>query len=228
MPEAPSVAMKLAPLVLAEPVAAPPPAQVRVGQFGAPHGLTPAPAATVKIPVLGQFGGATVAKDPSDPPSSPPAGVAGFASATVPAGPGVAGEGEHPARFGDAGAASAPPPRASLELNAFGTAAPPAAARTTSIAPAAPELVPPEVLSWPKPAYTPAAVSHEIQGEVVLEVRLRADGGVEVLRVIQGLGYGLDASAIAAARQLQFRPARNHGQPVNWTVRLHVQFRLAN
>ena len=86
----------------------------------------------------------------------------------------------------------------------------------------------PEIVSWPTPAYTADARRNHIEGEVIVQVKLGADGTVTVLRLIQGLGHGLDQNAEAAARQLTFRPARRHGQAVDWTVLVHIQFRLAN
>jgi outer membrane biosynthesis protein TonB len=45
--------------------------------------------------------------------------------------------------------------------------------------------------------------------------------------VVQGLGYGLDQAARDAAHKLRFRPALRAGQPVDWTVLLHITFRMA-
>jgi len=45
--------------------------------------------------------------------------------------------------------------------------------------------------------------------------------------VVQGLGYGLDDSAQAAARQIRFRPAQQDGQPVDSTAIVHIVFELA-
>jgi hypothetical protein len=48
-----------------------------------------------------------------------------------------------------------------------------------------------------------------------------------VLRVIQGLGYGLDEAAVAAAQQIRFRAAIEDGQPVDSTAVVHIRFELA-
>lgn len=102
-----------------------------------------------------------------------------------------------------------------------------APAAAAAVVPAAPAFQPPQILSWPRPAYTPAAAAQKIEGEVILEVRLGADGAVAIVRVVSGLGYGLDQSAMAAARALHFRPARRHGRAIDWTVLLHIRFQLA-
>ncbi len=86
---------------------------------------------------------------------------------------------------------------------------------------------PVEIVSKPKPNYTDKARELSIEGEVVLEVTFDASGKIHVLRVVGGLGHGLDESAVEAAKQIKFTPARRNGQPVDYTARLRVVFRLA-
>jgi hypothetical protein len=47
-----------------------------------------------------------------------------------------------------------------------------------------------------------------------------------VIRVVRGLGHGLDESAARAATQIQFKPAHANGKPVNYRATLHIVFRL--
>ena len=86
---------------------------------------------------------------------------------------------------------------------------------------------PVEVLSKTNPVYTTEARTLRIEGEVVLEVRFDATGALTVLRVVAGLGHGLDEAAIAAVKKIEFTPARQNGQPVDYTATLRVVFRLA-
>jgi TonB family protein len=87
---------------------------------------------------------------------------------------------------------------------------------------------PVEIVFKPRPTYTSFALSKKIEGEVLLEVRFPASGEATVLRVVRGLGYGLDDAAEAAARQIQFRPAQNDdGLPVDSTAVVHIVFELA-
>jgi TonB family protein len=86
---------------------------------------------------------------------------------------------------------------------------------------------PVEILFKPKPEYTDEARSKKIEGEVLLQVVFAASGEVKVERVVQGLGYGLDSSAEAAARQIRFRPAQQEGQPVDSNAVVHITFALA-
>jgi TonB family protein len=84
-----------------------------------------------------------------------------------------------------------------------------------------------EVISHPKPVYTPEAKHLKIQGDVVLEVRFSANGTVHVLRVVRGLGHGLDQQAIRVAEQTHFKPATKDGKPVDMTTYYRIDFQLA-
>jgi TonB family protein len=89
------------------------------------------------------------------------------------------------------------------------------------------KTMPVEILFKPKPAYTDEARAKKIEGEVSLKVTFTASGDVQVQSVVKGLGYGLDESAQAAARQIRFRPAQQDGQPVDSTAIVHIVFELA-
>lgn len=84
-----------------------------------------------------------------------------------------------------------------------------------------------EILSKARPVYTEEARRLKIEGDVVLRVTFEASGRLTVLGVLEGLGHGLDESAIAAAKKIEFTPARREGQPVDHTATLRVVFRLA-
>jgi TonB family protein len=90
-----------------------------------------------------------------------------------------------------------------------------------------PAFVPPVVISEPHPVYTAEAAQLRIQGEVTLQVRFLATGQVEVLRVVNGLGHGLDEQARHVAEQIRFKPAEKDGHPVDHTTLIHVTFQLA-
>ncbi len=93
--------------------------------------------------------------------------------------------------------------------------------------PVASNTKPVEILSVPKPVYTKEGIAKRVQGDVRLEVVFTASGEVRVLRVIQGLGYGLDEAAESAARQIRFHPALQDGQPVDSQVAIRITFELA-
>lgn len=83
------------------------------------------------------------------------------------------------------------------------------------------------LLSKPRPGYTEEARKLKIQGDVTLQVNFKATGQVDVLRVVSGLGYGLDQLAQDAARRIQFKPATRDGHPVDEVTVIHVTFQLA-
>jgi TonB family protein len=106
--------------------------------------------------------------------------------------------------------------------NTAGPAPTQVAIKTTEAA-----FVPPVVISEPHPQYTTEAARLRIQGEVTLQVRFLASGQVEVLRVVNGLGHGLDEEAKRVAEQIRFKPAEKDGHPIDHTTLIHVIFQLA-
>lgn len=84
-----------------------------------------------------------------------------------------------------------------------------------------------EIISKPNPVYTQEARQLKLEGEVLLEVNFGANGQLHVIRVVRGLGHGLDESALAAANMMRFKPALRNGTPVDSTAVVHVVFRLA-
>jgi TonB family protein len=62
---------------------------------------------------------------------------------------------------------------------------------------------------------------------VVLEVLFGASGRLTVMRVVRGLGHGLDEAAVQAVAQMVFKPARRHGEPIDSRAMLRVLFQLA-
>ena len=118
-------------------------------------------------------------------------------------------------------------PQSSVQQSGFGDADVPAPARSHSAEAADGSAVPAEIISKPTPDYTPEARSLHIQGEVLLQVILSASGSLHVVRVVRGLGHGLDDSAVKAAEQIRFKPATRNGQPTDSTIVLHIVFQLA-
>src|SRR5450755_4421637 len=84
-----------------------------------------------------------------------------------------------------------------------------------------------EITFKPKPVYTQEARNLKLEGEVLLEILFEANGQLHVNRVVRGLGHGLDESALAAAKQIRFKPALRGGTPVDSTAVVHVVFALA-
>jgi periplasmic protein TonB len=87
---------------------------------------------------------------------------------------------------------------------------------------------PVEIISWSRPDYTEDGRKHSVEGEVTLEVTFMAAGQVLVVRIVRGLGYGLDEQAIRAAQQIRFKPAQLDGQPIDSRAVVHIIFQLAS
>lgn len=79
-----------------------------------------------------------------------------------------------------------------------------------------------------KPAFTADAMRGKIQGVVIMEVVVLADGRVdpERIRVTRSLDRGLDEQAAIAVRQWRFRPSMRLGQPVASRVTIELAFTL--
>ena len=87
-------------------------------------------------------------------------------------------------------------------------------------------ITPPQLLHEVKPDYTEEARRRGIAGDVVLEIVVRSNGSVGEVKVLQGLGGGLDRRAIDAVRQWRFSPAKRFGSPVDVLVEVAVEFKL--
>ena len=87
-------------------------------------------------------------------------------------------------------------------------------------------ITPPSVLKQVRPQYTQDALAKKIEGTVVLEVVILKEGRIGDVRVVQGLGGGLDEQAIYCVRQWVFIPAKFKGEPVNVVGDIAVDFNI--
>jgi TonB family protein len=115
----------------------------------------------------------------------------------------------------------------SVQSGGFGDASAPAEAPKKKAANDAPADTAVTILDKPRPEYTPEGRSLRLEGDVTLEVVFLASGHLQVNRVVNGLGHGLDESASKAAQQIKFKPALREGQPVDYPARVRIEFRLA-
>ena len=104
------------------------------------------------------------------------------------------------------------------------------AGRTESRVTATPAAAdtPVRITGKPKPAYTEEAKRLRIEGAVVLQVTFSASGTVHNVRVVRGLGYGLDEAAVRAAQSLVFEPAKRDGRPIDVTSNVRIEFQLTS
>ncbi|MGA8343307.1 MAG: TonB family protein [Candidatus Sulfotelmatobacter sp.] len=191
------------------------PQKVQTGGFGDPNGV-PAKATQTRAVNIAQAGGFDMPTGPGYGNGTGGAKGARGVVASTGFGSGVA-----------TGNVSTPSP-GTVRQAGFGDADVPAPPTVQSRpAQAEAKIIPAEILSKPVPIYTDEARAKRIEGEVLLEVVLEATGKLRVLKVVRGLGHGLDDAAVHAAEQIRFKPALKDGQPSDSMAVLHIIFQLA-
>jgi TonB family protein len=90
------------------------------------------------------------------------------------------------------------------------------------------KTLPVEITFKPRPVYTDEGRQLKIEGEVLLDVVFSATGQIRIVKVVHGLGHGLDESAIRAAEKIQFKPAQKDGHAADFEAVLHIEFLLAS
>lgn len=84
----------------------------------------------------------------------------------------------------------------------------------------------PQAISAPDPDYTEEARRAKKQGTCVLWLIVDAAGHPRDIKVVRGLGLGLDAKALEAVKQWRFQPALKDGKPVDVQISVEVEFHL--
>jgi TonB family protein len=84
----------------------------------------------------------------------------------------------------------------------------------------------PQAISAPDPDYTEEARRAKKQGTCVLWLIVDAAGRPRDIKVVRGLGLGLDAKALEAVQQWRFQPALKDGKPVDVQISVEVEFHL--
>jgi TonB family protein len=119
--------------------------------------------------------------------------------------------------------------RGTVQQAGFGDAViVPVSQSKTKLADPAVTTLPAEITFKPHPVYTDEGRRLKIEGEVLIDVVFSATGQVRVMRVVRGLGHGLDESAVRAAEKIQFKPALKDGHPADSEAVLHIEFQLAS
>lgn len=201
----------------AAPTIAKAPQKTQTGSFGDPNGV-PAADNHGKPVTIAQVGSFDM---PSGPGSGNGTGGAKGARGVIAS----AGFGNGIATGDGSGTVNST--RGTIQQAGFGSSEVVASASRPKTEPVAPKMVPAEILVKPLPIYTDEAKKLRIEGEVLLEVVFESSGKIHVLRVVRGLGHGLDEAAMQAAEQIQFKPALRDGQPADSTAVLHIVFQLA-
>jgi len=85
----------------------------------------------------------------------------------------------------------------------------------------------PICLYRPMPQYTQEARDAKIEGLILLQGVVRKNGRLDSVKVLSGLGYGLDESAVdTVVEEWRFEPAKLNGQPVDVQANIEISFRL--
>ena len=183
---------------------------IKTGGFGDPMGVVVNPNVSrpSTIAAIGKFENALGAGQGAAAPHAGLVATGGFGSGAgnAPKGTGLGGGTVATGGFGGSGTSSSAAPEPRIQQAHFS---------------------PPEVLSEPRPQYTQEARQLRIQGEITLQVRFGVDGKVQVMRVVSGLGHGLDQEAALVAEQIRFKPAVKDGQPTDHITYIHILFQLA-
>jgi TonB family protein len=82
----------------------------------------------------------------------------------------------------------------------------------------------PTILYKDWPSYTDEARDRKISGAVQLRVIFGSDGVIGNVKVIKGLGYGLDEEAVARTQDIVFLPAVKGGRFTTWIMPVTIEF----
>jgi protein TonB len=109
----------------------------------------------------------------------------------------------------------------------MGAPPPPPAAQHTVMTTAS--ATPPKILYKPTPVYTEEAKNLHLEGKATVSVIFHANGTMEVIGLVHGLGHGLDDSALQAAKGVRFQPALDvTGRPVDFPTQIIITFALVS
>jgi protein TonB len=84
----------------------------------------------------------------------------------------------------------------------------------------------PKPISRSQPQYVDEARNANIEGVVKFELRIGPDGEVIDVRILQGLGHGLDQSVLATVKTWKFNPGTRCGKPVESRYVGQIRFGL--
>jgi TonB family protein len=87
----------------------------------------------------------------------------------------------------------------------------------------------PRVIYQVNPEFTNAARKAAIAGDfkggnVLVHLIVDEQGTPQNVRVVRGIGYGLDENAVASVNQYKFTPAVENGQPVPVGINIEVNY----
>lgn len=84
----------------------------------------------------------------------------------------------------------------------------------------------PEVIYSVEPEFSEEARKAKISGDVTVYLWVDEHGNPTHIRVLRGMGMGLDEKAVEAVRQYRFKPAMENGRPVKVEMYVVVNFQI--
>ena len=87
---------------------------------------------------------------------------------------------------------------------------------------------PPKVISSVEPKFSEEAKKLKIGGSTLVNLWVEKDGSASHVRVLRGLGMGLDQLVLESVRQYKFTPAMEAGKPVTVSINIEVNFQSDN
>ncbi len=85
---------------------------------------------------------------------------------------------------------------------------------------------PPVLISKREPKYSPEALKAKLQGTILVSLLVGEDGVPQNVKVVRGLGLGLDEKAIEAVKTWRFKPGVKEGKPVAVAAQVEVNFKV--
>jgi protein TonB len=85
---------------------------------------------------------------------------------------------------------------------------------------------PPQVLFAPEPEFSEEARKAKVAGNVLVYLQVDTNGKPIRVRVLRGIGMGLDEKALEAVRLYKFKPAMENGKPVTVEMNVEVNFQI--
>ena len=85
---------------------------------------------------------------------------------------------------------------------------------------------PPMVIHKADPEYTPEALEAKLTGAVLLTLVVDPEGNPTEIKVVKGLGKGLDEKAVECVQKWHFKPATHNSEPVSVKATVEINFRL--
>lgn len=88
------------------------------------------------------------------------------------------------------------------------------------------DVAAPMIIFQPSPEYTEIARKDKVEGVVTVGLVVDEHGLPQRVKLLRGLGDGLDEKAVDAVKQYRFKPTTENGKPVAVYVNVDVKFKL--